>query len=138
MRKMILGSKIKYFVIGIVITTFWTVFFFPLTIDGRYTCFFHRIFDHSHPVSNIDNGEKAHIHSEETKQPDNWNSLIADGSSNRRTENTTHGSVLLDKYLEQYAFVWWTSIGLLALCIYLVLRQKKIIKVNELNLTVKR
>ena len=73
-------------VMGILITSLGATFFFPLTIDERYTCFFHRIFDYSHPVSDIDNGEKVHVHSEEINQSDNRNSLFADRSSNGGTE----------------------------------------------------
>jgi len=133
--KSILRSKIKYLIIGIVITTSGTVFFFPVTIDGRYTCVFHRIFDHSHPVSNVVNGEGVHIHSEVNNQSDNSHSLNTDRNINRETESkinhTTHGSVLLDKYLETYAFLWWLSVGLLALSIFMWLNLNKKIKIKQ-------
>ena len=129
-------------IMGILITSFGVVFFFPLTIDGRYTCFFHRIFDHSHPVSNVVNGESGHIHSEDIDQTDNGKSTLTDRNNNRGTgkkiSDTKHGSVLLDNYLHQYAFPWWASLGLLALCIYLLLKLKRNIAENESNLTVKQ
>jgi hypothetical protein len=41
------------FIILILITGLGAVVFFPFDINGQYTCFFHRIIDHSHPVTNL-------------------------------------------------------------------------------------
>jgi hypothetical protein len=156
MGKRILKSKINYLVISIMITASGTVFFFPLNIDGKYTCFYHRIFDHSHPVSNEANLEHRHIHSEDLNQTENKNSTPNDKKNNddsrnkvigtlNQTENknstpndkknnddsrnkvigTHYRSVLLENYLHQYAFVWWLSVGLLALSIFMWLKLKK-------------
>ena len=115
MGKRILKSKINYLVISIMITASGTVFFFPLNIDGKYTCFYHRIFDHSHPVSNEANLEHRHIHSEDLNQTENKNSTPNDKKNNDDSRNkvigTQHGSVLLDNYLHQYALAWWASVG---------------------------
>jgi hypothetical protein len=129
MGKRILKSKINYLVISIMITASGTVFFFPLNIDGKYTCFYHRIFDHSHPVSNEANLEHRHIHSEDLNQTENKNSTPNDKKNNDDSRNkvigTHYRSVLLENYLHQYAFVWWLSVGLLALSIFMWLKLKK-------------
>jgi hypothetical protein len=129
MGKRILKSKINYLVISIMITASGTVFFFPLNIDGKYTCFYHRIFDHSHPVSNEANLEHRHIHSEDLNQTENKNSTPNDKKNNDDSRNkvigTHYRSVLLENYLHQYAFVWWLSLGLLALSIFMWLKLKK-------------
>lgn len=134
MRRVILGSKIKYLIIGIVITTFGTVLFFPLTIEGRYTCFFHRIFNHSHPVSEtnvLDHHQKESAELTNSGNHDLHNSV----SENDKNNTSHHGSVLLDNYLHQYAFPWWASVGLLALGVYLFLKQKKNLNEKESSLT---
>jgi hypothetical protein len=122
MGKRILKSKINYLVISIMITASGTVFFFPLNIDGKYTCFYHRIFDHS-------NLEHRHIHSEDLNQTENKNSTPNDKKNNDDSRNkvigTHYRSVLLENYLHQYAFVWWLSVGLLALSIFMWLKLKK-------------
>jgi hypothetical protein len=43
----------------------------------------------------------------------------------------------LHNYLHQYAFIWWGSVGLLVLCMYLFFKQKRNVKVNNSGLTVK-
>ena len=132
-----MGSKINYLVIGIVITTLGTVFFFPLTIDGRYTCFFHRIFNHTHPVSDINAMDQQQEEKTELSKSGNHD-LHNQLSGNDKNNTSHHGSMLLDNYLHQYAFPWWASIGLLALCIYLVLRLKNNLTENDSSLTVKQ
>jgi hypothetical protein len=129
MRIRILGSTKNYLIIGILITTLGTVFFFPLNIDGRYTCLYHRIFDHSHPVSKEVNFENRYIHPQDFDQSENKSSTVDDRENSDNTENnminTHHRSVLLENYLNQYAFAWWLSIGLLAFSIFMWLKLKK-------------
>ena len=137
MRKAILRSKIKYLVIGITITTLGTVLFFPLTIDGRYTCFYHRFFNHTHPVSDINMIDQHQEGNTELSKSGNHD-LENQVRGNDKNNTSHHGSVLLDNYLHQYAFPWWASIGLLTLCIYLVLRLKKNITENDSSLIAKQ
>jgi hypothetical protein len=121
----------------ILITISGSIFFFPINIGGKYTCFYHRIFDHTNPVSDIN--EMDHHHKVNTNLSKSENYDLHNQVSGNSINNTPHhGSLLLDNYLHQYAFLWWTSIGLLALCIYLVLKIKQNINVNESNLTLKR
>jgi hypothetical protein len=124
-----LGSKKNYLIIGILITSLGTVLFFPLDIDGRYTCFYHRIFDQTHPVSNKVESVNGHIHSEDFNRTESWNSTLDDIKNNNdkrsKVIGTQHGSVLLDNYLHQYALAWWASVGFLALSIFMWLKLKK-------------
>lgn len=111
-----------------------SIFFFPMNIGGKYTCFYHRIFNHTHPVSDInamDHHQKGNANLSKSENYDLHDQVSANGKNN----TFHHGSLLLDNYLHQYAFLWWTSIGLLALCIYLVLKIKQNITVNEYILT---
>ena len=121
----------------ILIAVSGSIFFFPINIGGKYTCFYHRIFDHTHPVSDIN--VMDHHHKVNTNLSKSENSKLQNKVSGNAMNNTPHhSSLLLDNYLHQYAFLWWTSIGLLALCIYMVLKIKQNINVNESNLTLKR
>lgn len=116
-------TKIILFAL-VVITAVGSVFFFPLIIAEKYTCYYHQIFDHSHPVVEGRINEPL---------PGKNNNITA--SDNHYSRHTTHaqgnkaslhrGSLMLESYLHQYAFAWWTSVGLLALCIYLLLKLKK-------------
>jgi hypothetical protein len=105
--------KIKKFYLGIIIllATSGSILFFPINIGGRYTCFYHRIFDPyqlssdhdvSHTIQDNIPGQETH------------------------TESSHQHSDLLDNYLHRYAFIWWGSVGLLALGIYLFLKVKKV------------
>lgn len=99
-----------------------SIFFFPMNIGGRYTCFYHRLFD----PPQAESGLNASINNQ---------GKILSGHTNQM--NGHDHSVLLDNYLHQYAFIWWGSVGILALCIYIFFKIKKDIKVNDPNLTVK-
>ncbi len=131
------STKKVYLSMILLITSAGAVFFFPMNIGGQYTCFFHRIFDHGHPVSEFpvtsDHGE-THVNSSSTTHQDMNNH--AGGMDISETGH--HSSELLDNYLQKYAFPWWASIGLLALCIYLLLKIKGNITENESKLTVKQ
>ena len=40
----------NFLVLVMIISAMGALCFFPLDINGKYTCVFHRIVDHSHPV----------------------------------------------------------------------------------------
>ena len=85
------------------------IFFFPMNIAGRYTCFYHRLFDSPQSA-----GTAAVVHSH----------MDHSGVSDRADES--HGqSVLLENYLHHYAFLWWASVGMLALFGYLFLKARR-------------
>jgi len=120
----------------VLITAAGTVFFFPINIGGKYTCFYHRIFNHSQPVSD---GKVLDHHQEQINNvtESNVHNLTNAANTPADNESSRHGSVLLDNYLHQYAFPWWTSVGLLSLCIYLLLKAKNQIIEEQSGLLVK-
>lgn len=121
-----------YLAVIILITALGSVLFFPMNIGGRYTCFYHRIFNASHPVFGA--SVSAHTHHRVENSPG------SDDNHNNGQENMSpsdHDSSLLDAYLNFYAFIWWGSVGLLALFIYLFFKLKRNVKVKESSLTIK-
>lgn len=127
-------NKKIYLGIIILIATAGSLFFFPMNIGGRYTCFYHRLFDHSHPVTQVSGMD--HQQDMEERMSTAGNQNLSDNANREvSTQTTHHGSILLDNYLHQYAFPWWASIGLLALGIYLFLKIKRNLKEKESSLT---
>jgi len=127
-------------VVGILITCLGTIIFFPLNINGKYTCIFHRIFDHSHPVLIDLSPENGHIHILDIDPTVGENNTLRDQGDNNSTEQemimASHGSVLLDKYLDEYAFRWWASIGFLALSIMMWINLRKKSRNNNSNMAI--
>jgi len=129
-------TKKVYLSMILLITSAGTVFFFPMNLGGQYTCFFHRIFDHAHPVSEVPiaaDHPATPLNSSGTSHQD---MTIKEGGMDI-SETGHHGSELLDNYLLQYAFPWWTSIGLLALCIYMWIKQERNMKEMDSRTSVK-
>jgi len=122
MEKNTVRRKKFYLGLTILFAASGTIFFFPMNIGGRYTCFYHRIFDPPQYTATV---KLSH-----TPLND-----ISDQET--RTESSRQHADLLHNYLHRYAFIWWGSVGSLALCIYLFLRLKKNINANESSLTVK-
>ena len=120
MQKSIFTSK--KFILGLIIfiTASGSIFFFPMNIGDRYTCFYHRLFDPPQSDVTID----ASI--------DNQDNISKHATHSNLSQ---HHSALLDKYLDQYAFIWWSSVALLALCMYLFFKLKKNVVVNDSSLT---
>ena len=120
MKNSIFRSKKFYLSLIIIIAASGSIFFFPMNIGEQYTCFYHRLFDPPQSDVTLD----ASIDNQ-------------DNISNQATHSnlSQHHSVLLDKYLDQYAFIWWSSVALLALCVYLFFKLKRNVVVNESSLT---
>jgi hypothetical protein len=130
------GIVMRYIlVMAFLITSLGTVFFFPLNINEKYTCFFHRIFNHTQPVSYDINRKNEHVHTKDIGQTEKINSRAGDKGFYSETDKeviiASHGSVLLDNYLDQYAFAWWASIGFFALTVFRWLKLSKKIKKNK-------
>ncbi len=124
MKFMIHEFKKTYLLVIVLMATAGTVFFFPVNIGGKYTCFYHRIFHHSQPIPDgmiLDHHQKQIKNVKESNIHNPTNAV----NSPVDNESSPHGSGLMDNYLHQYAFPWWTSVGLLSLCIYLLLKVKK-------------
>ena len=128
--------KELYLIIVLLITTAGTVFFFPMNIGGKYTCYYHRIIDHSHPVTNVNTLDYHQEGIEDISKSGNHN-LSDVASIQDNTKSSHHGSLLLDNYLHHYAFPWWASVGIFALCIGLLLKLKKNVRGNKSSLTFK-
>jgi hypothetical protein len=99
-KKLYLGVIIFVAVAGV-------VFFFPMNIAGRYTCFYHRLFDP--PQSSRSDVAVVHNHKDHNEGDD-------------RADDSHGQSVLLDNYLRHYALLWWISVGMLAIFGYLFLK----------------
>ena len=108
----------------VVITAVGSVFFFPLIIAEKYTCYYHQIFDHSHPVVEGSINEPLPGKNKNNTASDNHYSRHKTHAQGNKA-SLHHGSLMLENYLHQYAFAWWACVGLLALCIYLLLNLKK-------------
>jgi hypothetical protein len=100
-----------------------------MNIDGRYTCFYHRILDFSHPVSGEVNPEKRSIHPAEIdlaiKKKSTTDDQHISVAAEDRVAGLHHTSNLLTDYLHHYAFAWWASVGLLALSIIMWMKMMK-------------
>lgn len=82
-----------------------TILFFPVQLDGRYTCYYHRIFDEHHPVRNheSDVSERNMMHRQKgVSEPDLHE----------------HSDIFLEKYIKSYVGLWWGSIALIVLSYY--------------------
>ncbi len=99
------SRKKLYIIIMFLVAFSGSIFFFPMNLGGRYTCFYHRLFDHHDQVN-----ENANTASSLDKVEEHFDS---------------HDSILLEKYLHDYAFPWWFSVTLTALSIFLWKRLKK-------------
>ena len=129
-------TKKVYLSMILLITLAGTVFFFPMNLGGQYTCFFHRIFDHAHPVSEVPMAAghpETHLNSPSITDQD----MNTKAGGMDISETGHHGSELLDNYLHQYAFPWWVSIGLLALSIYMWIKQERNMKEMDSRTSVK-
>ncbi len=82
-----------------------TVLFFPVQLDGSYTCFYHRIIEKQHPVG-------THKYSDLDR-----NKIHSKRVFDRQQEHV-HGNAFLERYMIRYAGLWWGSIGLLILSYY--------------------
>lgn len=122
MKENAVRGKKFYLGLIILIAASGTIFFFPMNIGGRYTCFYHRLFDPP-----------------QSSEAVNSSPMLQDYNSGQEIhyESSHQQSELLHNYLHQYAFIWWGSVGLLALCVYLFIKQKRNQKVNESRLTLK-
>ena len=136
MKNRVFKRKGIYLIVVLLITAAGTVFFFPMNIGGKYTCLYHRIFDHSQPVSNV-NITDQHQEGKQDLSKSGYHYPSDVTSKQDNTESLHHDSVLLDNYLHRYAFPWWGSVGILALCISFLLKLKKNDRGHESSLTVK-
>jgi len=122
-------------VFGILISGLGAVVFFPLNINEQYTCIFHQIFDHSHPVFNVVGQDDDHVHTTNVggtgriKSKQNAEGYGSGGEN--EISDGSHDSLLLDKYLDQYAILWWTNVGLLALSIFVLINLNRKIKYKK-------
>jgi hypothetical protein len=116
MRKEKFIPKKMYLGMIILIAASGSLLFFPMNIGGHYTCFYHRLFD----PPQTESGFRASIN-------------IQDNSSNDNADQVSGNdhSALLDNYLHRYAFIWWGSIVVLTLALYLFRKYKRKVKMNE-------
>ena len=89
-------------VLYLIVTGAGIILFFPLNIEGQYTCFFHRLFDQSNPVCcSTDDPHFQHRENEKRGAEDQG---IDNSVANVILNPGPHkGSALLTNYLHQYA-----------------------------------
>ena len=109
--------------VGLLAALNGTVCFFPLNIEHRYSCLYHRLFDHSEPVD-------QHNHLSgigEFREPDKGmvSKLGIDEDPGSRKSMTIGRSDLLNTYLKYYALTWWISVALFVYCIYTWMRMSQ-------------
>jgi len=114
-----------YLMLGIGIVG--VVFFFPMQINSRYTCLYHRLTQPDNPSVIIQkisgcSGDSltGSCHPQSNK--------VASNQTNINHESSVtefHTSDLLNRYIHGYAWFWWGSILLLAFTFYLGKQQKQ-------------
>ncbi len=111
------------------------VFFFPMQINSRYTCLYHRVFQADHnqnkmrqPLSNNpigilkgDDDQQANAVERNRANGINYdgNEIKANHTNSHHTIAELHSSELLERYIHGYAWFWWGSILLLTFGFYL-------------------
>ena len=92
MKKLI--KKYYLLLIWILLLTSMTgaVFFFPINLNEKYTCLYHRLYDNS------DNGHAISLDIPAVTRP-------------------AMDHELLDSYIKSYAFLWWASMAVLFLVV---------------------
>lgn len=79
------------------------VLFFPVKLDNRYTCLYHRIAESGNPV-----------HHEGSKP--------LDGRLLTGNHNMPHSMMMESYYMERFVFIWWLSLLLTFLAIRKILK----------------
>ena len=125
----------KFLIITVFVSGLGTVFFFPLDIDGKYTCFYHGIIDHAHGVTKSVHPEMTPIHDTGTPRSKPMTTK-QDGDHHKNpthgvAPHMSHGSILLDKYIDRYAIVWWISAVLFVFTVLKWQRFRKIKLIKE-------
>ena len=119
------------------------IFFFPVQINSRYTCLYHRLFQPDH---NYNAGGKRispnytgtfkrdwnrGFNGSDHSKPGMMNDRIKENDlKSQNTINEMHSSELLDRYIHGYAWFWWGSILLLVSAFYLMRNRNLSIKKN--------
>ena len=85
------------------------IFFFPVQMNGRYTCAYHRLFEAENPVAGISKDSNRSIDAEY-----------------QTGEHEHSESPFLHRYLHNYAMLWWLSIVLIAFSIYGLRKNKEL------------
>jgi len=93
----------------IILFFFWGiaggVIFFPIQLDDKYTCLYHRFMDGEHPVREFTTKNALLMHEQHPTGDHDHN---------------VHSQMLLERYLLYYAIFWWGCIGLIVYTIYSV------------------
>lgn len=84
------------------------IFFMPMQLNGKYTCFYHRLIDKNQPVSANHAGNGV-MQSKNKSRP-------GEALPNMHS----HGDDMVEMYISRYAFFWWGSIALLAFVVYVL------------------
>jgi hypothetical protein len=83
------------------------IFFMPMQINGRYTCFYHRMFDAGKPVTSRSTASGKMESNQKGRRP-----------GEAFPERHTHDDDMVEMYINRYAFFWWSSMALLIYCLF--------------------
>ena len=106
-------NKYKIFYGMFIISLLGSILLFPVKINSKYTCFFHKIL--AEYTIDISNGEKVISNNENE---------TADIKNMNHPDSDSEAMELLHQYLNQYAFLWWGSLILLSIAIFLIKKEK--------------
>jgi hypothetical protein len=146
--KIKLNKKLKIWIFFLLVMGLaGSVLFFPININSRYTCLFHRIFqsqnDHvafmTRPLEKrMIEVDKSNGNSKSSEVEINGKNEFS-GRDSRRSQSAMTSDLdkgyicanaLLKNYIHGYALFWWGSLLLLAGC-YFLMRYRRTIQDSE-------
>ena len=97
------------------------VLFFPVNLNGRYTCLYHRAFCGGIQRSNY-SGDVCEM--PDRNQPIGTVSDEGGRVAVTRSQNLDAGSDLVHTYVHHFGFFWWTSLALMFGGLFLLRRAR--------------
>ena len=126
-RKMFIGAV--FLVAGLS----GTVFFFPVNLNSRYTCLYHRMFADKNQAQMAERHTMM-SHNHEKNCSENMQKM-ANVEMNQSESEVNHAE-LLNLYILPFGFFWWFSLAILFIGVYMIyknhLRRSMVFPVNHL------
>ena len=117
MNRLIFYKNKTVLSIMLLVAIIGSIFFLPIYLDAKYTCLYHLFFNTENPVHNSENLTDG----------------ITDNQNQQKNSNHNmhkHGEKMLNMYMSNYAFIWWSSLALAVFCVY---QLNHIYKLKKLN-----
>jgi len=96
------------------------VLFFPLNMNNRYTCLYHRLFCRTEPVA------AGH---DQRLEPHTNNH----GGMPHQAMQGPQVNALIPHYLKHFAFYWWGSLLLAGICLFLSRKKSGPFQISDIN-----